>query len=270
MAMTGLVIPEIANVSGLLPSTVDRTLRVLRLAGMVGKGKPGRGRGHGEYTPPELTNVVLALAGPQPSDAAEAVMRLRDLKNTEGNLLGDMLEQQIAEVAANLESGRRDVIEALLPSDLSMCFDAPYASMNWDADSANRRHMSFFRQRPTEHVGYVTRSTTVNRQVIFVAGRLWLDTLRQRSSDPSPAPSGQLPFPGDAGTTNENGAPGRAPRTRIQDRDLAIPAGDTPEYKRKSENAQALLSRGPGPSPNRHRKDLHHGRTTHAAAGPGG
>jgi hypothetical protein len=266
MAMTGLVIPEFANVSGLLPSTVDRMLRALRLAGMVGKGKPGRGRGHGEYTPPELTNVILAFPAPQPSDAAEAVMRLRDLKNSEGNLLGDMLEQQITEVAANLENGRRDVIEALLPTDLSMCFDAPYASMNWDADSTNRRRMTFFRQRPNEHVGYVTRSTTVNRQVIFVAGCLWLDTLRQRSVVPSLALSGQAQSSGDAGTTNENGAPGRAPRTRLQDHDLAIPAGHTPEYKRKSENAQALLSRGPGPSPNRHRKDRHHGRTTDTAA----
>jgi hypothetical protein len=270
MAMTGLVIPEIANVSGLLPSTVDRMLRVLRAAGMVAMGKPGRGREHGHYSPSDLANVILGMAGPQPSDAAEAVMRLRDLKNNEGNLLGDTLEQQIAEVAANLESEQINVIEALLPSDLSMCFDAPHASMDWDADSTNRCHMPFFRQRPTEHVGYVTRSTTVNRQVIFVAGRLWLDTLRQRSSDPSSAPSGQLPLPGDAGTTNENGAPGRAPRTRLQDHDLAIPAGHTPEYRRESENAQALLGRGPGPSPNRHRKDLHHGRTTHAAAGPGG
>jgi len=71
-------------------------------------------------------------------------------------------------------------------------------------------------------------------------------------------------------TTNENGAPARAPRTRLQDQGLAAPAVSAPEDTREREISQASLSHGPGPSPNRHRKDLHHGRTTHAAAGPGG
>lgn len=61
-------------------------------------------------------------------------------------------------------------------------------------------------------------------------------------------------LPSNGSAENENGALPGAPR-RIQDYDLAAPAGDTPEYKRESENAQALLSHGPGPSPNRHRKD---------------
>lgn len=216
---------------------------------MVPMGKPGRGRGHGEFYPRHLANVILGFAGPQPSDAAEAVMRLRELKNGEGNLLGDTLEQQIADVATNLESGQIDVIEALLPTDLSMCFDAPHATMRWDADWTNRRFMPFLRQRPTEHVGYVTRTTTVNRQVILVAGRLWLDTLRQRSAEPSPALPGQTSSSYDAGTTNENGAPGRAPRTRLQDHGLEVPAGHAPEDTQEREISQASLSRSPGVSP---------------------
>lgn len=71
-------------------------------------------------------------------------------------------------------------------------------------------------------------------------------------------------------TTNENGALAGAPRTRLQDHGLAAPAVSAPEDTREREISQASLSHGPGPSPNRHRKDLHHGRTTHAAAGPGG
>ena len=81
----------------------------------------------------------------------------------------------------------------------------------------------------------------------------------------------------DASPTNENGAPARAPRTRIQDHGLAAPAGHAPDDTRERETSQALeisqasLSHGPGPSPNRHRKDHpQHGRTTDPAAGPGG
>ena len=71
-------------------------------------------------------------------------------------------------------------------------------------------------------------------------------------------------------TTNENAALAGAAPTRIQDHDLATPAVTAPEDTREREISQASLSRGPGPSPNRHRKEPHHGRSTDTAAGPGG
>lgn len=78
-----------------------------------------------------------------------------------------------------------------------------------------------------------------------------------------------LALHGATDTTNENGALPGAPRTRIQDHDLAIPAGHAPEFTRERERVQASLSRNPGSSSNRHRKDPHCGRTTDLAARPG-
>lgn len=65
-------------------------------------------------------------------------------------------------------------------------------------------------------------------------------------------------------TTNENGAPGRAPRTRIQDHN-SIPGGNTPEPKRESENSQAQSSCGPGPPTHFMRTNPHEHSDSHPA-----
>lgn len=80
MATSGQVIERFAEVSGFLPSTLDRMLRPLREAGMAPMGGRGRGQKQGHYEPQHLANLILSFAGAQPSDAAEAVRLLRPLK----------------------------------------------------------------------------------------------------------------------------------------------------------------------------------------------
>src|SRR4051794_10981464 len=78
MATSMQVIERMADASGVLPSTLDRTLRPLRDASYVPMGEKGRGKSRGQYEPHHLVNVILGLAGYQPSDAEEAVRLLRE------------------------------------------------------------------------------------------------------------------------------------------------------------------------------------------------
>ncbi len=68
-------------------------------------------------------------------------------------------------------------------------------------------------------------------------------------------------------TTNENGAPARAPRTRIQDRN-SIPGGDTPEPRRERESSQAQSSSDPGPPTHFLRTNPHEHSDSHPAFAP--
>jgi DNA-binding transcriptional ArsR family regulator len=77
MAASMQVIERMADASGVLPSTLDRTLRPLREANLVPMGEKGRGKSRGQYEPHHLVNVILGLAGYQPSDAETAVRLLR-------------------------------------------------------------------------------------------------------------------------------------------------------------------------------------------------
>lgn len=87
MALSGSVIERFAEASGALYYTIDKVVRYLRAAGLVTSADPGRPRKQGSGRIPRkghfeslhLTNVILAFAGPQPSDAADAVKVLRPL-----------------------------------------------------------------------------------------------------------------------------------------------------------------------------------------------
>src|ERR1700733_8725514 len=80
MASSGQVIERFTEALGRSsPSSVTRMLRSLSEAGLAPMGKAGRESPHGHYEAPHLANLVMALAGTQPSDAAEAVGLLRPL-----------------------------------------------------------------------------------------------------------------------------------------------------------------------------------------------
>lgn len=79
MASSGLVVPRIAEVAGYPPAAVLRMVRDLQGAGLAPLGTYGRGKQHGQFEREHLANLLLAFAGPQPVDAAEAAGLLRDL-----------------------------------------------------------------------------------------------------------------------------------------------------------------------------------------------
>ena len=134
MAMSGRVIPEFADVSGCLPSTVDRMVRDLRAAELAPMGKHGRGQQHGQYQLDHLANLIMAFAGKLPSDAAEAVKALRGLHETLGSTsFGEQVETAIRDAAAvwNAESkaAAQDV-----PFHLTMNVLRRHASITWNRD----------------------------------------------------------------------------------------------------------------------------------------
>ncbi len=65
--------------AGILPSTMERTLRVLRPAGMVPLGARGLGNGS-PWLPVHLANLLLSLAAPEPSAAAAFATAFGDFR----------------------------------------------------------------------------------------------------------------------------------------------------------------------------------------------
>ena len=63
----------------LLPSTLERQLRAQRLAGQLPTGRPGGGKFSAHFEAQHFTNIILGLAGPEPSAAPDAAESLRSL-----------------------------------------------------------------------------------------------------------------------------------------------------------------------------------------------
>src|SRR3954451_2968635 len=85
MSVASQVVEQLAAVSGRNPFTLVRMLSTLRAAKLVPKGGPGGGKSAAHFSVEHLANTVLALAGPEPSDAveaAESLARLQALKFT--------------------------------------------------------------------------------------------------------------------------------------------------------------------------------------------
>ena len=77
MATALQVIGRLAALLGLLPSTLERQLRAQRLAGQLPTGRPGGGRVSAHFEAQHFANVILGLAGAEPSDAPDAAVALR-------------------------------------------------------------------------------------------------------------------------------------------------------------------------------------------------
>src|SRR4051812_15301251 len=80
MSVASQVVEQLAAVSGRNRFTLIRMLGTLRAAKLVPKGGPGGGKSSAHFSVGHLANVLLGLAGPEPSDAAEASARLARLR----------------------------------------------------------------------------------------------------------------------------------------------------------------------------------------------
>lgn len=262
---------ELSSLFGLHQGTFDRYVSNLAADGFVRRSGRGGGKAAVHLNDAEIANIVLSMSSAQSGGASAAVHALRRLW-PEHPLEGDTsfvtgFSGMIAGFAREMQRGTDPTVHIPDGWTLTISLDPLMAWSTMPLQDGTERQQYFVDEangHDQSEQPAIRRLTVITKAAVIAAARLCADSPEQSAILVSP------PAPQGAGTANENGAPGRAPRTRIQDYGLAAPAGDTPEYKRESENAQAMLSRGPGPSPNRHRKDQHHDRTTDTAAGLGG
>jgi hypothetical protein len=184
------VIERFAAVSGLLPSTLDRMLRPLRDAGLVPKGAKGRGQRHGHFEPPHLANLIMALAGMQPSDAAEAVNLLRPLVPANSALasgaqvsdLGSTIEFLIRELSKGDRSGSAQ------PFALTFCLNPLQGTLSRVDGTGSLLEWRYIPAQealpdmPPREMPAVWRVTTVNSEILELAGELWRNALRNREA----------------------------------------------------------------------------------------
>jgi hypothetical protein len=207
MATSGSVIERFAEVSGLLPSTLDRVLRILRDAELAPMGDKGRGLKRGHYEPHHLCNVLLAFAGPQPSDAAEAVRLLRTLRyaSSDGDVVDHLPEEgePLAEFIEDMiywlsDPATDETAKRINPSDIefTFCLDPLFAQVLIIEQNGHGRNVRSYlppqqplplSNAPQRLTSRVRRLTTIGLDTMLVAGDLWRDTLahQEKSQDPS-------------------------------------------------------------------------------------
>lgn len=271
MATSGTVREGFAKTSGALLTTWSRIQQILRDAEMAPKGEAGRGLKHGHYQAPHLCNMLLAGAGAQPSDAADAVLALRPLQ-----LVAGVGKARIVEFSRFSEMNLGQVIESIildLSSDLgtgewkkatshnfvlTLCVKPAFAKMLFMADTSGEYQEFHFCDNTDVRTVFVPasrfeplkgirRSSSVGFDMLEVAGALFRDTLANQEREIEGNSTPLLTPP------NENAAPARAAHrdqaeNSTQDR-------NTLDNRRERETAQALSSRKPGSSPNRHREN---------------
>src|SRR3954451_5888769 len=116
MAQSGIVITRLADAAGVSRSLIRDRIEELRPAGLVPKGRHGRGREFGHYEVGHLVNVLLSLAaGP-----ADAVMAAQSLRWTWGG------SESLGEAMEHMVQGRRE-----LPRGIDLCLNPIKAAVWW-------------------------------------------------------------------------------------------------------------------------------------------
>jgi hypothetical protein len=219
MATSGQVIERLGEVLGLSSlSSLDRSLRPLREAELVPMGRAGRASSHGHYEAKHLANMIMGLAGAQPSDAAEAVKLLRPLKLTSASP---------SEVALLPQGPKRDfgaALEQLIQTDpevgdlklpvsretleLTLCLDPseviisyirpmPYDDMHMEWYRSDNYYTIFDAQQYN-----LQRITRIWGPVILTARDLLADTQRVLTATTADVPKDEnrrIPWQGGGG-----------------------------------------------------------------------
>ncbi len=262
---------ELSSLFGLHQGTFDRYVSDLAADGFVRRSGRGGGKAAVHLNDAEIANIVLSMSATQSGGASAAVYALRRLW-PEHPLEGDPsfvtgFSGMIAGFAREMQRGTDPTVHIPDGWTLTISLDPLMAWSTTPLQDGTERKQYFVDEangREQSEQPAIRRLTVITKAAVIAAARLCADSPEQSAILVSP------PAPQGAGTTNENGAPARAPRTRIQDHGLAAPAGHAPEDTQEREISQVSLSRDPGPSHKRHRKDPHHGRANDPAAGPGG
>lgn len=205
MATSGVIISEMAKVSGDLPSTIDRMLRSLRAAGLAPMGAPGRGKQEGQFNLDHLADLVISFAGRQPSDAAEAVLALCKLKDKHEISLHERVKELILQAAESIqEKADWEPADITLSSNYFTATIRRYRNGHWELSP-------FVDYRNNTMKGYISRSVAINEQVIRKAAALWLDFKQQSMSlsqqaDTKTTKAGEAPTSSDPRASSKQAA----------------------------------------------------------------
>lgn len=211
MAASGQVIEQFAEVSGFLPSTLDRMLRPLRSAGLVPFGEKGRGQRQGHYEPEHLANVLLAFAAPQPSECAEVAEAMRNWRygwtasngpapqvpltpgDTLGEVLAEIISREAKRILARLEK-RSDLDPPYLPYSVLFAPGTEAAQLHWFMENKQAINEYYVGRAlegrkslspATMNSNVVSRQTLLSHWMIRVAAELAADTMARRSNRPA-------------------------------------------------------------------------------------
>ena len=208
-------LPFFAESLGWLRGTVDRYLRDLRERGHLRTGRRGGGRGTVHYDANDFAIVVLGFGATQPSDASEALEKLRDLRLIEHSEIqrtpGSGRQAELTGQAADyrglqgerlLGSITRQLVEMEDPDvaaqwsaevgttwRMVLCMDPPSALVTWvDPDGTT---ITDTYGPPQTNLPYATNGTPPRARrlvelpfsVLVTAARLAADTAaRQRTA----------------------------------------------------------------------------------------
>ena len=194
MATGTLATERLPPVLGILPSTLERMLRALQVAELLPKGRPGGGRkgGAAHLDKLHLAYVMLGCAGLQPSEAPDAVMRLRGLPLFKSfNAPNDVgaplptLEDQLADSIHGAGAARRaggnwfpDAAATLQSWELQMSLDPLFAVIQVQTSAGETCQV--YSVDPTPRSG-LRRQTVLSGHVLMAMGELLADTEKQRA-----------------------------------------------------------------------------------------
>ena len=167
-------------------------MRALSDVGMVPKGGPGGRKRSAHFEAIHLANVILALAGAQPSDGPSAVATFSELRSLDtSEKYGDWLAAEItyratAEGAALI---RADIAfrneYGVTKRDMTMSDNPPSAWISELRDDGTRRELRSFRpadRKSSSPEPSMRRMTTIKLDLLKVAGELLADTLSRQST----------------------------------------------------------------------------------------
>ncbi len=188
MATGTLVNERLPSVLGILPSTLERLLRALQVAGLLPKGQPGGGRkGAAHLKDLHLSYVMLGCAGLQPSEAPDAVRSLRSVpwrwtNNASQDVgaalptLEDMLAYWIDRVAQPYRQGGQwfpGALVVLRSWQIQLCLAPLHAIITVQTTAGETTHV--YAADPTLAPG-LRRLTILSGDVLLAAGELLADT----------------------------------------------------------------------------------------------
>ena len=191
----------------MLPSTLERQLRAQRLAGQLPTGRPGGGRASAHFEAKHLANVILGLAGAEPSDAPAAAEALRSIPlDGAANwspdwpeplpTFEDQIEYAISAMAEAYRQGDGIKIASYLGAEISLCLNPRQAAITFGP-------VGILYSIKAAPVVVLRRMTFLSGAPIVAAGELLADTIKH-IGPPKAVPFFAEPQPAKAGAEQEN------------------------------------------------------------------
>jgi hypothetical protein len=250
MATALQVIGRLAPLLGLLPTTLERQLRAQRLAGQLPTGRPGGGKFSAHFEAQHFANVILGLAGSEPSDAPDAAAALRTMLRTgqPEDVLREALptfEDQIADWLGDIAEAhrhrRRDWVRfanIFQHWEMSLCLKPRQAVISRRLPGSPEVVIRYASEDATHAL---SRVTVLHGSLMLAAGELLADSLEQIKANAASQPLSTQPAMAGAEQENAGGLLQEAPGvTRDQPRENGTDrSSNTPDGIRGNREFQA-------------------------------